>query len=141
MNQDDWHKYFSSTTAPITLSFNDSDVEIHVERFEEKESAVKNQSIRLDEIEENLESIKDRLDFLSDVIVTTTIATTATMITTTGSRKRRSMNDFEFRFLDNVEIIEQEFRYISYNRYFDLKETSAQWRFAILLHWVAQKLQ
>ena len=88
----------------------------------------------MDEIEENLESIKDRLDFLSDVIVTTTIATTATMITTTGSRKRRSMNDFEFRFLDNVEIIEQEFRYISYNRYFDLKETSAQWRFAILLH-------
>ena len=66
----------------------------------------------LDELEANSEKIERKLEFLSDVIFTTTIATTATTITTSSYRRRRSMNEFKFGFLDNFETIKQDFRYI-----------------------------
>ena len=74
--------YFS-TTASNTLIFSETDLEILLERFEEREAAVSNQSEHLDQLAKNSEKFEDRIDILRDVIVTTTIATTTTTTTTT----------------------------------------------------------
>ena len=63
--------------------FSESDLEVLLERLEEKEADVSNQSDYLDQIETNSESLEERIDILRDVIVTTTIATTTTTTTTT----------------------------------------------------------